>query len=154
MKSIITAYNNYWKQSQEIKERQRLEREAELEPLLKELGQELLDSELNITEIARLLERKDRTFLYRAQGSVTQGKLKVVEPEEPVAPYIIDYFDFPNSDRLEGAEVRTLDDGLIWVINLTEEGDLILPPAWEENPQPIYANIVKEVKQYVRNELR
>ena len=148
MKSIITAYNNYWKQSQEIKERRRLEREAELEPLLKELGQELLDSELNITEIARLLERKDRTFLYRAQASVTQGKPKVDEPEGPVAPYVIDY---PDSDS---ARVRTLDDGLIWTINITEEGDLILPQAWEENPQPIYANIVKEVKQYVRNELR
>ena len=148
MKSIITAYNNYWKQSQEIKERQRLEREAELEPFLKELGKELLDSELNITEIARLLERKDRTFLYRAQASVTQGKLKVDEPEEPVAPYVIDY---PDSDSVR---VRTLDDGLIWTINITEEGDLILPQAWEENPQPIYANIVKEVKQYVRNELR
>lgn len=144
MRKLIDAYAAYWQTNADIKERQRAEREAELQPYLNDLGREINESGLNISEVAKLLERRDRTFLYRAKTShkpkgSTQAEQQKQAPEQPT--YQITYGD-------DGAQVTY--GGKSYFVGVTEDG-IDLPPAWLEDSQPVHFQIIKEIKEHVRN---
>jgi hypothetical protein len=82
--NLVKRYTDYRIRNEQIKARQRREREKELEPFLIDIGKSVDEDRANgrsVPELAALIDNKNRNFLYSALRKYRASMPEFVEPD-------------------------------------------------------------------------
>jgi hypothetical protein len=82
--NLVKRYTDYRIRNEQIKARQRREREKELEPFLIDIGKSVDEDRSNgrsVPELAALIDNKNRNFLYSALRKYRASLPEFVEPD-------------------------------------------------------------------------
>jgi len=122
--SLVKRYTDYKVKNEQIKARQRKERERELKPFLEDIGRAVEDDRANghsVLELSALLDNKNRNFLYaavRAYRDTLPHQEQLDMPSEP------DFEPEPENLKIEvgigniNAYISFDDDPVVWVFVL------------------------------------
>lgn len=153
-KKVVDAYVDYKRENFRIKNAQRAEREAKLNPYMADIGRAVVEARAagaTMTDLASAVGTRNRNFLYdakRAYDALNYGQADDAaasaanagsEPEsEPEDEFLVLRTSTP------GVYTVDLADGETYTIKAAIDG-LVLPPGWLTDPLPLYRKIIKQV---------
>lgn len=147
---LVRAYTAFKTKNIKIKARQSRERVAELEPLLAEVGRQIINMQAagaTITDIGNAIGLKNRNFIYDAKRAYqgvpdaehTEHDPDVTEPDESPTPDIEDSWQHVD----DSSYVVTVDGDEYEVYY--ENDELVIPDEWLDAPSPAYKKVYQRI---------
>jgi len=149
--ALVKAMNVFRRKHEEAKLRQRLELAAELAPFKADIGDEintLRSQGYTVAEIADIIGKQNRTFIY---DTLTESKLRSLGKPEPTKPESDDVVEtyYINGDDLDNQATVTIGSD-VYTVNIYD--GVPEPPAeWlEDTPvnrkrKKLYAKIIAKL---------
>lgn len=152
--NLVSTYVAYKQKREEIKARQRIELERELEPFLIQFGKSVMTEQAigkKITDIEYQIGAKNRTLIYEAKR-LAKGFKKDPEPEpdriEPERNWKVDgpYRELGTDARYWDVSIGEAYKGSIWKFD--QDHEITMPDEWaaDFNNQDVYREIVAHIK--------
>lgn len=147
MSNLVDAYLRYRLKNAEIKRRQKEERDAELLPLLRDMGYEIAQekqSGTSVEGIHAIIGSKNNTLIYAARRAYEASEVRPDRPEEPSSS------EYTIQDIGEGVyQVKFEGAPETWVLAFESNGTLLTPDEWATHSperRKLYKQIIKEIE--------
>lgn len=147
MSNLVDAYLRYRLKNAEIKRRQKQERDAELRPLLRDMGYEIAQEKrkgTSVEGIHAIIGSKNNTLIYAARRAFEESEDKPEVTEQPSSN------EYTVRDIGEGVyQIKFEEEIVTWVVARDPDGTLLMPDEWATHSperRKLYKQIIKDIE--------